>query len=255
MSSGIKGVVLSGGEGARLRPLSFYIQKCMMPVGRRQKPVLEYVVRLFVYNKIPQILMLTGYKHEQIENYFGDGRRFGAEITYVLDDPNLQGTGGSLINAYRSGLLSSSDLLFIHYGDILSDIDLRDTLSHHKESGNVATLAVAEGYQMPVGVVEVENNYLKDFVEKPTLAIHVGIGILVLDGSTLDELDILCRNRQTVDLMGDLLPNLVRQGKSVGAYLTQGKWYDVGSIEKYEKLDNSFVEELDRKYVLNGFKK
>lgn len=67
------GIVLAGGEGTRLRPLTFYFQKCMIPIGSSQKPLLEYVVRLLAYHEIRNITLLVGYKHEQIENYFDLG--------------------------------------------------------------------------------------------------------------------------------------------------------------------------------------
>ena len=86
------GVVLSGGEGKRLRPLSYYFQKCMIPIGSSQKPLLEYIVRLFGYYGISEIILLAGYKHEQIVNYFNEGTRFGVHVTYILDDPMLKGT-------------------------------------------------------------------------------------------------------------------------------------------------------------------
>ena len=76
----IKGVVLAGGQGTRFRPLTYYIQKCMIPVGKKEKPVLDYIIRLFSHHNIPNIVLLVGYKHQQIQNYFNDGRRFGVKL-------------------------------------------------------------------------------------------------------------------------------------------------------------------------------
>ena len=78
----IKAAVLCGGEGKRLSPLTNYFQKTMIPIGSRRKPLLEYVVRLLVFHKIPDITMLTGYRAEEIENYFDDESRFGARMNY-----------------------------------------------------------------------------------------------------------------------------------------------------------------------------
>jgi mannose-1-phosphate guanylyltransferase len=86
--SKIKGIVLCGGKGTRLRPLTHYIQKTMVPVGLKQKPLLEYVVRLFKFHGIKDLVFLVNYKSEQIMNYFEDGSRFGVKIAYVEDDPN-----------------------------------------------------------------------------------------------------------------------------------------------------------------------
>ncbi len=69
----IKGIVLAGGEGTRFRPLTYYFQKCMIPVGDEQKPILDYILRLFKYHGIKKTVLLVGYKHQQIENYFDHG--------------------------------------------------------------------------------------------------------------------------------------------------------------------------------------
>ena len=88
------GVVLAGGEGRRLRPITYYFQKCMIPVGNHQKPLLEYILRLLKMHGIVDLKMLVGYKHEQIVNYFGDGGRLGVNIEYFLDEPSIGGSGG-----------------------------------------------------------------------------------------------------------------------------------------------------------------
>ncbi|MGQ9680606.1 MAG: sugar phosphate nucleotidyltransferase, partial [Candidatus Bathyarchaeia archaeon] len=99
----IIGVVLAGGEGKRLRPLTYYFQKCMIPVGSLQKPLLEYIVTLLRSHGVVKQRLLVGYKHEQIVNYFNHGDRFGVEIEYLYDDPELGGTGGALYKAFEKG--------------------------------------------------------------------------------------------------------------------------------------------------------
>ena len=106
-NSEIHGIILSGGEGKRLRPLTYYFQKCMIPIGSRQKPLFEYVVRLLAYHDVRDITLLVGYKHEQITNYFNGGERFRVRLDYLNDDPNLKGSGGSLINAYQKGVIKA----------------------------------------------------------------------------------------------------------------------------------------------------
>ena len=95
----VVGVILAGGEGKRLRPITFYFQKCMIPVDSYQKPLLEYIVHILKRHGIVDLRMLVGYKHEQIENFFGDGGRFGVSIDYFLDDPTLSGSGGARARA------------------------------------------------------------------------------------------------------------------------------------------------------------
>jgi mannose-1-phosphate guanylyltransferase len=238
----VKGVVLAGGEGKRLRPLSYYFQKCMIPIGSQQKPLLEYVVRLLRHHDITDILLLAGYKHEQIVNYFNSGARFDVTMTCVVDDPALKGTGGSLLHAYRKGLFAPQDTLLVYYGDIVSAIDLTELVARHRQRGAVATLALSRGYQVRVGVAEVNGGDVTGWTEKPTLDLRVGTGILVLEASTLPALESLSRGHESLDLMSDLIPHLLDRGAVVHAYVTDAFWYDVGSTDRYEKLDNHMMD-------------
>jgi mannose-1-phosphate guanylyltransferase len=105
-----------------------------------------------------------------------------------------------------------------------------------------ATLALARGYRVPVGVANVEGKKVIEWVEKPLLNLYVGIGILILDAKILTQLPLLSEKKKELDITKDLIPYLVEKGYPVNAYLTDSYWYDVGSIEKYEKLNNSELE-------------
>jgi mannose-1-phosphate guanylyltransferase len=238
-----KGVVLAGGEGKRLRPLSYYFQKCMIPVGNKQKPLLEHVIRLLGYHGIIDILLLAGYKHEQIVNYFNSGERFGVNITCVLDDPGLKGTGGSLLNMYRRGLIEPHETLLVYYGDIISYINLTEMIERHCQRRAVATLALSRGYQVRVGVAEITRGDVTGWTEKPTLEINVGTGIVILNASVLQELEWLSERYEVLDVMSHLIPRLIEKGDVVHAYLTNAFWYDVGSTERYEKLDSHIIDQ------------
>jgi len=238
----VHGIILSGGEGKRLRPLTYYFQKCMIPIGTRQRPLLEYVVRLLAYHDVRDITLLVGYKHEQIMNYFNGGERFGVRLNYLNDNPDLKGSGGSLINAYQLGIIKEDETLLIYYGDILSNVDLTEMLTQHWDERVVATLATARGYQVAVGVAEVEGERVVGWVEKPTLDINAGIGILALQSNILKDLLCLGKRKKECDIMGDLVPYLLEIGEPVGCYSTDAFWYDVGSVERYEKLDNGIIE-------------
>ena len=240
------GVILAGGEGKRLRPLTYYFQKCMIPVGSLQKPLLEYIVTLLGSHGIFRQRLLVGYKHEQIVNYFNHGERFGVEIEYLFDDPELGGTGGALYKAFKKGAFQGAESLLIYYGDIISDIDLSKMLRQHEENSSDATLALVRGFEVPVGVAEVEGRSIVGWVEKPKIDIYAGIGILAMRVDVLKDLEVLAENKKTLDIMGDLLPYMISKGRRVDAYLTDAFWYDVGSTEKYEKLDNSIVDRLLR---------
>jgi len=233
--------VLCGGEGVRLRPLTYYFQKGMIPIGPKQKPLLEYIARLLKQHGITDICFLVGYKAEQVHNYFDEGSRFGVRISYVLDRPEYKGSGGAVLNAYKQGAVKPEQTLLIYYGDILSNLDLNKMLKQHFRAGAEATLALSKSYQIPVGLAELKDGRIKKFVEKPVMDILVGIGILVLNGSVLKYLETLYEEGEKMDLMGDLLPQLIRNGRLVRGYVTDAFWYDVGSTERYEKLDNNLL--------------
>jgi mannose-1-phosphate guanylyltransferase len=243
-SKNVVGVVLAGGEGKRLRPLTYYFQKCMIPIGISQKPLLEYILVHLKRHGIVDLKLLVGYKHEQIVNYFNDGGRFGVKIDYFIDDPSLGGSGGALLNAALKGVFSDADALLLYYGDILSDIDLSGMVRQHVESGSVATLAVTNGFEVPVGVAEVEGRSIKGWVEKPVIDIFAGIGVVALSPVALRGLKELSIDRKKIDVMGDLIPVLLKDGEKVEAYLTDSFWYDLGSTEKYEKIDNGLIDKL-----------
>jgi len=247
-SSGkVVGVVIAGGEGKRLRPLTYYFQKCMIPVGLRQKPLLEYILVHLRRHGIVDAKLLVGYKHEQIVNYFDDGSRFGIRIGYFVDDPAMGGSGGALLNAASKGAFVGAGTLLVYYGDILSDIDFSEMLRQHVDSGSAATLAVTNGFEVPVGVAEVEGKIVKGWVEKPRIDVYAGIGVVALSPSTLAGLNELAVGRENVDIMGDLVPYLLGRGERVEAYLTDAYWYDVGSTERYEKIDNGLIDKLFNK--------
>lgn len=243
----IKAAVLCGGLGKRLRPLTYYFQKTMIPIGRRQKPLLEYIIRSLKYHGIRDIVLLVGYKYEQIMNYFEDGRRFGVKLEYIIDEPGLTGTGGALLNAYRKGVFEDVENILVYYGDILTPLDLKDLIEYHMARGADVTIAVSSKYQVSVGVVESDDNgRVYSVEEKPWIPIKAVIGILVVRKKTLPVLDNLNRIRgmRNIDIMGDFIPELIKENYKVYAYIYDGVWYDVGTTERYEKLDNNMIERL-----------
>ncbi|MEM3174543.1 MAG: nucleotidyltransferase family protein [Candidatus Bathyarchaeia archaeon] len=242
---GVRGVVLCGGPGKRLRPITYYFQKAMIPIGKMQKPLLEYVVRLLKFYGIRDLVFLVDYKAEQIMNYFDNGSRFEVNISYVYDDPSLKGTAGSIVNAYRRGMLNVDETLLIYYGDILTNMNLQDFLNFHREKRAVATVALSSGFTVRVGVAELEaDSRIRSFQEKPKIDKPVSIAIAALEGEVLKEVDKMASGRSELDLMGDVIPYLISRGASVYGYLTDAFWYDVGSTEAYEKLEPNLVDEI-----------
>jgi len=239
----VKGLILCGGPGTRLRPITYYFQKTMIPIGLKQRPMLEYVVRLLKFHGIVDLAFLVNYKAEQIVNYFDDGSRFDVKISYVRDIAKSKGTAGSVLNAYKQGVVSQEDTLFVYYGDILTTIDAGDLVKYHFEKRASATVALASGFTVRVGLADVdEEGKIRGFVEKPQLEKPVSIGIIVLNGDTIQDVERLSRGKSRLDLMGDLIPHLIEAGKPVYGYLSKAFWYDVGSMEAYEKLNHRLIE-------------
>jgi mannose-1-phosphate guanylyltransferase len=190
------------------------------------------------------IVLMVNYKANQIINYFENGSRFKVKLIFIHDNPQFQGTGGALLNAFFSGIISENETILIYYGDIISNINLSELLDRHLETDSAATVALSTDFPLRVGVAEVmKDGRISRFVEKPRLDKPVSIGILALKSKVaLTHLKKLIEKKNNVDIMGDLLPHLIVIGERVQAYMTKASWYDLGTIERYEKLDNTFID-------------
>lgn len=242
--SNIKGLVLCGGPGKRLRPITYYFQKTMIPIGPQQKPMLEYVIRLLRFHGIRDVSFLVNYKAEQIANYFDDGSRFNVNISYIYDEKTLKGTAGSVLTAFRKGKININDTVLVYYGDILTNMNLQSLQRYHKNKQASTTVALASGFTVRVGLADLDKEgRIRGFVEKPTLEKPVSVGILILNGEVFEDMEKLAGKKHRLDLMKDVIPYLIKVGRPVFGYLSEAFWYDTGSIEAYEKLDPRLVDE------------
>jgi dTDP-glucose pyrophosphorylase len=216
-------VVMAGGYGTRLRPLTEEVPKPMLPVGGR--PLLELIIEQLRQAGIRRVNLTTHYKGELIAQHFGDGRNFGLELHYVKEDQPL-GTAGAL------GLLDSSDepLLVIN-GDILTRVDFRAMLDFHREQEADMTVAVRQyEFRVPYGVIETDGIVITEISEKPVVRYFINAGIYLLNPG-------LCRfvpNGQPYD-MPDLIKRLVAEGYRVVSFPIREYWLDIGCIEDYQK--------------------
>ncbi len=246
MMENTKATILCGGTGSRLRPLTYYFQKTMLPIGTSQKPILEYVISYIKHFGINSFTLLVGYKAEQIVNYFKDGIQFKVQIDYSYDKEDMRGNGGALINAYLSGKFNGYSNVLVYYSDILTTLDISKMYDLHIKNDFDATIAVSDHYKLPVGVASVEGNRVTKFEEKPDYNINSTIGILILKTSAIKK---FAQKAGDVDIMRDMIQNLVNEGK-VGAFVTNDFWIDVGSTDTYEKLDHSAIDNMFSKYLI-----
>jgi mannose-1-phosphate guanylyltransferase len=237
-----KAAVLCGGEGSRLRPLTNYFQKTMIPIGAKRRPLLEYIVKLLAYHGVKDMTLLTGYRSEEIENYFGDGRRFGARISYSRDPEPAKGSAPALAHAISSGVAADFDNLLVYYGDIISTLNVRRMLATHKARRAALTLALTRDYALPVGVASIQKGMVASFAEKPKMKLSVTIGCMVLSKATVGILQETASKREPSDLMGHFVPAVLEHKMRVAPYYVDDFWYDVGTTEAYERLDTKLVE-------------
>ena len=219
----LQAVVMAGGEGLRLRPLTNQTPKPMLQVGGR--PIIEHIISQLRETGVSQINIATRYHSQQIMDHFGDGGDFGVSISYVQEDSPL-GTVGAL------GLLKRpQEPLLVVNGDILTNIDFGRMLIFHQEHQAEVTVGVKR-YEMkvPYGVVECEGSRLKAVREKPELSFFVNAGIYVLEPSAIEHIE----TNQHLD-MTDLITKLLGVGKTVVSFPICEYWLDIGQHEHYQQ--------------------
>lgn len=233
----MKAVLLVGGEGTRLRPLTYSTVKAMVPIVNR--PFLEYVVHYLQSHGVDEIVITLCYLPDRIRDYFGDGRSFGVKLEYVHEEFPL-GTAGAVRNA-ASHLESTFVVL---NGDIFTDLNLSEMIAIHQANKAEATIALTPvDNPTAFGVVEVEESgRVRRFVEKPPpdqiTSNLINAGVYVLEPAVLDEI------AQGVSCMFErhVFPGLLRRDAVFCGYVSDAYWLDIGTPEKYLKLNCDLLE-------------
>ncbi len=227
-------IVMAGGLGKRLRPLTDNTPKPLMRVG--DKPILEHNVERLVAAGLTKLVFSVNYLGDQIKAYFGDGSRWGAQIEYVTEDREL-GTAGPLSLIGRE----FSEPFLVMNADLLTKVGFRSLLDYHKSEGHEATLCVREyDFQVPYGVAQMENGRLTGIVEKPVHKFFVNAGIYVLAPSVLKRLK-KGEPRDMPDLLEDLR---VSRAGSVGCFPVSEYWLDIGQLEDYRRAQREYPEQF-----------
>lgn len=224
-----KVVLMAGGLGTRLRPLTEHTPKPMLPIGG--KPILELIIEHFKKHGFYDFIISVNYKKEAIQNYFQDGSAFDVSIEYIEEQKRL-GTAGALSLIKQS----IKEPFFVMNGDILTNFNCEAMLQQHLEQKAFATMAVREyEYQIPYGVIKHDGIQLRKIIEKPTHQELVSAGIYILNHECL--LDI---PQNTFYDMPVLFETYVEQSKNVQLYQIHDYWLDIGRFEDYEEANTNY---------------
>jgi len=224
-----KVILMVGGLGTRLRPLTNNVPKPMLEVGG--KPILETIVKKFVSHGFTNIIMCVNYKSEIIKDHFGSGEKFGVSIEYIHEDKRM-GTAGALT------LLKErpTEPFFVMNGDLLTDVNFESLLDYHTLNKSMGTMCVREyDFQVPFGVVNLDGHDIQSIVEKPIHNFFVSAGIYMLDPQCID----LIPEDEFYD-MPTLFDALITQAKNVISFPLSEYWLDIGRLEEYEKANNDY---------------
>ncbi len=224
----MKAVILVGGEGTRLRPLTCNTPKAMVPILNR--PFLEHAIRYLRGHGIGEIILAMGGLPDPLQSYFGDGSQLGVRMTYLVEESPL-GTAGAVKNA--ESFLDGPFIVF--NGDILTEIDLTAMMRRHREIRPTASIALTSVDNPTIyGVVETDaEGRIKHFVEKPSwdevTSNMINAGIYILEPEVLE----LIPTSAPSMFEHYLFPLLLKKGETILSYPSDGYWIDIGTPEKY----------------------
>ena len=233
----MKAVVMAGGEGSRLRPLTIRRPKPMVPIAG--KPVMEHILNLLKRHGITEVVVTVQYLASNIEDYFGNGSQFGMRITYSREDVPL-GTAGSVKNAEEQ----LTEPFLVISGDALTDYNLTDIINYHQEKKALATLTLAHvPNPLEYGVIITnEEGHITQFLEKPSwgevFSDTINTGIYVLDPQIFAYFE---KNKQ-YDFSQELFPLMLRKGDPIYGYIASGYWCDVGNLPEYMRANADVLQ-------------
>jgi len=224
-----KVVILTGGKGVKLRPLTYEMPKALLPI--HGKPLLQYTLEFIAKSGFKEVIISIGYLGNKIKEYFKDGSNLGIRITYIEQKKKESGTAQPLLQA-KEFIEKSPFILW--YGDVLSKVDLFDMLDFHKANKNPVTMGITSiEKSSDWGVVSLKGSNVVGFTERPeqnsSISHLINAGVYVMEREIFD-----CLGANSKSLEIDVLPKLAKE-KKLSGYSLCGQWFDVGSLENYEK--------------------
>ncbi len=240
----MRAVLMAGGSGTRLRPLTCDLPKPMVPVLNR--PIAEHIINLLKRNNITEIIATLYYLPDVMRDYFQDGSDFGVQMTYAVEEEQPLGTAGCVKNIQQW----LDDTFITISGDAITDFDLQDAIAFHRAKKSKATLILTR-VPNPVefGVVITDRDgRINRFLEKPSLSEifsdTVNTGTYILEPEVLEYLP----ENEESDFSKDLFPLLLAKGEPMYGYIAEGYWCDVGHLEAYREAQ---YDGLEKKVKLN----
>ena len=222
-------LIMAGGLGSRLRPLTDDCPKPLLKV--MGKPILEIILESFINKGFKNFYVSVNYKAEMIQNYFGNGEKYGVSIEYLKEKKRL-GTAGAL------GLLPKNieDPLIVMNGDLLTKVDFHQLLDFHYRRESVATMCVRKyTYQVPYGVVNFDGWNITELKEKPTYSAFVNAGIYVLNPEIIYQVKKDCYLDMT-----DIFSESIKQKRRAVIFPIREYWMDVGRLEDFNRVQEEF---------------
>jgi len=241
----MRAVIMAGGEGSRLRPLTSLQPKPMVPIVNQ--PVMEHIIGLVRHHGITDVVATLAFMPQVIQDYFGDGEEWGTRMSYALEETPL-GTAGSVKNA--ESLLEGEPFIVIS-GDALTDIDLTEVIEFHKEKGAAVTIALKsmpDPLEFGVVITDAEGR-IERFLEKPSwgqvFSDTINTGIYVVEPEVLSHIP----EGRPFDFSSELFPLLMEKGYPLYGCVVDGYWCDVGSFESYMQVHRDILDGEARVYI------
>jgi len=229
----MKIVIMAGGLGTRLRPLTFSIPKPLLPVG--EKPILEIILSKLKQQGFSDIILSVGYKSELIKTYFQDGSKFGVKIEYFDEEKRL-GTAGSL--RLIKDKFHINEPFVVMNGDIITKLDFKKMIDYHLDKKSDLTVGIKNHKsQTPFGVIQLEEDVIKDIKEKPVLEFNISAGIYIISPELVDSIPY----NEPFD-MPMLIKSGIGQNKNVLGYNIKEYWL---GLEKLKSFDQASLQEKE----------
>ncbi|MDT8302793.1 MAG: sugar phosphate nucleotidyltransferase [Sedimentisphaerales bacterium] len=229
----MKAVILAGGKGTRLRPLTFSIPKPLLPIG--EKPILEIIMKNLKKFGITEVIISVGYQGELIKAFCDDGAKFGLSVKYVDEEKPL-GTAGPL--SLMRDYFGEEEEFILMNGDIFTQLNISKMINYHKKGQYCITIGYRRyEHKLPFGVLELEGAKLCGIVEKPSTSFNVSAGIYVLDASVIDFVP-----DNTFFTMPDLANKLLENKHHIGVYRIEEYWLGIENISHF----NEAIKELNK---------